>query len=176
MFCFGFFFKEKYMSIFLSVVQKKECHMWSAPTFHPPGVRKAGSSADESLCCDLTQGRPSGLDINNPFLNFTFPRPLLLTGLLIISTGHSFNPCSVIFSSDFTHVSIYFIHSNNNIFTTSLCRLLQRSAQPEIACCLYGKELWRGDSCYFMKDRAIFRRDKILHKPNVNVFRGVNKI
>lgn len=139
-----------YMSVFLLVIQEKECPVWYSPAFHPPGVRKAGSAA-ESLCSDLTEGTPSVFHINNPFLNFTFPRTLLLTELLIISTGHSFNPCSVIFSSYSTHVSIYFLHTNN-ISATSLCRLLQRSAQPEIACCLYGEDFWGGDSCYFMKD------------------------
>lgn len=128
------------MSLFLTVMQEKECHVWYAPAPHPPDVRETGPSTDESLCCDLPEGRPSGLDINNPFLNFTFPRTLPLTGLLVISTGHSFNPCSLAFSSDFIHVSIYLVHSNN-ISTTSLCSLLRRSAWPEMACCLYGKQL-----------------------------------
>lgn len=47
---------------------------------------------DESLRWDFTEGRPSDLDIIQPFLSFTFPRTLLLTGLLVISTGHSFFP------------------------------------------------------------------------------------
>lgn len=103
------------MSVFLSVIQEKECHTWYAPTFRPPDVRKAGSSADESLCCDLTEDRPSGLHINNPFLNFTFPRTLLLTGLLIISTGHSFNPCSVILFQWF-HTFLFISFTATTIF------------------------------------------------------------
>lgn len=88
---------------------------------------------DESLWCDFTEGRPSAPDINKLFLNFTFPRTLLLAGLLVITKGHSFYPCSVVFSSGFTHFTILFIHSKTNIPVVNLCRLLQRSAWPGIA-------------------------------------------
>lgn len=66
---------------------------------------------EESLWSDFIEDRPSGLDINNPFLTFTFPRTLLLTGLFVISTGHSFNPCSIIFSNDFTQFPFFFFLS-----------------------------------------------------------------
>lgn len=99
---------------------------------------------EESLWSDFIEDRPSGLDINNPFLTFTFPRTLVLTGLLVISTGHSFNPCSIIFSNDFTQFPFFFffVHSKTNISLVNLCRLLQRCAWPGIAQCFYGKELW----------------------------------